>query len=123
MATLTSTLTLSSSDVSSDTLSLSVTATLTTTEPSIGPSRVSVADAATQVLYADSGAAGAVFMFIKNTNSSGSASLELKTDAGNTFGSLENGEFCFIPVDANEGVEVTAAGAAVVVEYAYFTRG
>ena len=122
MATLTSTLTLSSTDVSTDTLSLSVSATLTTANPVQGPSRVSVGVGATQVLYADSGSAGSVFIYIKNCNTSGTGSVDLRTDGGTGFGTLDNGEFAFFPADTNEGVEVFGMNEAVVVEYAYFTK-
>tara|TARA_R100000353_G_C6507342_1_gene195717 strand:+ start:338 stop:709 length:372 start_codon:yes stop_codon:yes gene_type:complete len=122
MATLTSTITLSSTDVSSDSLNLSVSKSLTTTNPAQGPSRVSVAVSATEVLYADSGSAGSVYFYIKNCNTSGTGSIDLRNDAGNTFGTLDPGEFAFFPADTDEGVEVFGMNEAVVVEYAYFTK-
>jgi len=122
MATLTSTLTLSSTDVSTDALSLSVSATLTTANPVQGPSRVAVAVSDTQVLYADSTAAGSVYIYIKNCNTSGTGSIDLRNDAGNTFGTLDPGEFAFFPADTDEGVEVFGMNEEVEVEYAYFTK-
>ena len=106
----------------SDELNFSVTDNLTVTTPSAGLSLVSVANSATQVIYADSGSAGTAFVYIKNTNTSNAYSIDLQTDAGTTYGTLDNGEFAFIPIDANEGLEVTASGGTVVVEYAYWTK-
>ena len=82
-----------------------------------------LAGAGTAVLYADSGSAGTAFVYIKNTNTSNSYSIDLKTDGASTYGTLDNGEFAFIPIDTNEGLEVTAAGGTVAVEYAYWTKG
>ena len=50
MATLTPTLTLSSTDATSDTLSLSVTDSLTVTDPSVGISRKTITTADNQEL-------------------------------------------------------------------------
>tara|TARA_R100000655_G_scaffold99117_1_gene142798 strand:+ start:257 stop:625 length:369 start_codon:yes stop_codon:yes gene_type:complete len=106
----------------SDELNFSVTDNLTVTTPSAGLSLVSVANSATQVIYADSGSAGTAFVYIKNTNTSNAYSIDLKTDGAATYGTLDNGEFAFIPIDADEGLEVTASGGTVVVEYAYWTK-
>ena len=107
----------------SDELNFSVTDNLTVTTPAAGLSLVSVAGAGTAVLYADSGSAGTAFVYIRNTNTSNSYSIDIQTDNGNnTYGTLDNGEFAFIPIDTNEGVQVLGVGGTVVVEYAYWTK-
>ena len=123
MGTLKPTLTINDTTTFSDPVNFSVTDELTTTAPAQSLSLVSVASSATAVLYADSGSAGTAFVFVKNTNTSNAYSIDLKTDGGTTFGTLDNGEFAFIPIDTNEGLEVTAAGGTVIVEYAYWTKG
>ena len=123
MGTLKPTLTINDTTTFSDPVNFSVTDELTTTAPAQSLSLVSVANAATEVLYADSGSAGTCFVFVKNTNTSNAYSIDLKTDGGTTFGTLDNGEFAFIPIDTNEGLEVTASGGTVIVEYAYWTKG
>ena len=48
--------------------------------------------------------------------------LFLKPSAGSTYGTLENGDFVFIPIDSNVGIEVVGATATVEVEYGYWTK-
>jgi len=124
MGTLTTKLTVtgSSADYGSA-LTLSVSDTLTVEAPTQGISRVDVAAAGTEVLFADSGANGTTFCYIKNNNTTGSGYIDLQIDNGNaTLGTLENGEWAWIPVDSNEGIQVLGAVATVEVEYAYWTR-
>ena len=124
MGTLTTKLTVSGSAADyGSALNLSVSDSLSVDSPSRGLSRIDVAAAGTEVLFADSGANGTTFLYVKNNNTSGSGYVELQIDNGNaTFGTLENGEWAWIPVDSNEGVQVLGAGATVEVEYAYWTR-
>lgn len=121
MATLTPTLTLVSTDATTDSLSISVTDSLTVTEPTVAAARVSVATGTPTVLVADAGTAGTVYVYVKNTDTN---FVSIKNDAGNLLGKLNAGEFCFIPVDTNTGggLEVQADTAACIVEYATFTK-
>jgi hypothetical protein len=116
------TLTIKDTTTFSDEIHFSATDSLSVTAPAQGLTLVNVANSATQVIYADSGSAGTAFVYIKNTNTSNSYSIDLKTDGASTYGTLDNGEFAFIPIDTNEGLEVTAAGGTVAVEYAYWTK-
>ncbi len=116
------TLTIKDTTTFSDEIHFSATDSLSVTAPALGLTLVNVANSATQVIYADSGSAGTAFVYIKNTNTSNSYSIDLKTDGASTYGTLDNGEFAFIPIDTNEGLEVTAAGGTVAVEYAYWTK-
>ena len=65
MATLNATLTLASTDATSDTLSMTVTDSLTTTTPSIGISRVTITTADNQELV-DEGTSGVFYFYAKN---------------------------------------------------------
>ena len=123
MGTLTATLTLNDTDTFSDVLNFSISKEITTAAPAQMLKLVSVADSATEVLYADSGSAGTAFVYIKNANTSNSYSVDIQTDNGNTtYGTLDNGEFAFIPIDTNEGVQVLGVGGTVSVEFAFFTK-
>ena len=107
----------------SDELNFSVTDNLTVTTPAAGLSLVSVASTATASIYADAGANGTAFVYIKNTNTANAYSVDLRTINGtNVYGTLHNGEFAFIPVDTNEGLQVLGVDGTVVVEYAYWTK-
>tara|TARA_R100000655_G_scaffold41369_5_gene77225 strand:+ start:209 stop:580 length:372 start_codon:yes stop_codon:yes gene_type:complete len=107
----------------SDELNFSVTDNLTVTTPAAGLSLVSVASTATASIYADAGTNGTAFVYIKNTNTANAYSVDLRTINGtHVYGTLHNGEFAFIPVDTNEGLQVLGVDGTVVVEYAYWTK-
>ena len=122
MATLTPTLALTSTDATSDALSLSVTDTLTIGAPSIGLSKKLIGGGTSFNVYSDSGSDGSAYVYIKNTNTSGAYTAELKNDGDAAFGTLHNEEFAFYPIDINEGLTVTAGGGDVTIEYAYWTK-
>lgn len=120
MATLKPTLTLVSTDAVSDSLNFTVTDSLTVGAPTVSLSRLSIATGAASQLYADTAADGTVYFYLKNTDDTNF--IRVKTDAGNNFLVLNAGEFAFMPVDTNEGLEVQADTAACVLEYAYWTK-
>ena len=120
MATLTPKLTLSSSDATSDTLSLSVTDTLTITNPSIGISKITITTADNQELVDEAGSAISYF-YAKNTDTSNF--VVLQTEASVQYARLSPGEFCFFPINAAAGLEARADTASCVLEYAYWTKG
>ena len=123
MGTLTATLTLNDTDTFSDVLNFSISNEITTAAPAQMLKLVSVGTGAAEVLYADSGSDGTAFVYIKNANTSNSHSVDIRTNNGNnTYGTLDNGEFAFIPIDTNEGVEVIGVGGTVSVEFAFFTK-
>ena len=120
MATLKPTLTLTSTDATSDALNFTVTDSLTVGAPNTSLARLSILHSGATQLYADAGSDGTVYFFLHNTSTANF--IRLKTDAGNNFGILNPGEFAFIGVDKNEGLEVQADTAACVLEYAYWTK-
>ena len=122
MATLNATLTLGSTDASSDTLSMTVTDSLTVGAPSVGISKKIIGGSTSFNVYSDSGADGSAYVYVKNANTSDAFTLELKNDGDAAFGTLHNGEFAFYPVDTNEGLTVTASGGDTTIEYAYWTK-
>ena len=120
MATLTPTLTLTSSDATSDTLSLSVTDTLTITNPSIGISKIVITTADNQELV-DEAASGISYFYAKNTDTTNFVILQ--TTGSVQYARLSPGEFCFFPVNDGYGLEARADTANCVLEYAYWTKG
>ena len=120
MATLNATLSLTSSNVSSDSLSFSVNKALTTTQPSVGLARASVLHTGETVLIASS--IGAVnYVYLKNIDSSNF--INIKTDAGVLVMKLSPDEFAFFPLNGSVGIEAQADNATCVLEYAFFTKG
>ncbi len=129
MATLTPTLTLTSSDVSSDTLSLSVTDSLTVESPIINISTITATTTGNASIIVPSVNA-ARYVYLKHTglNSAGSSSgadkVEVETGDGVAIMELKSGEFAFFPYYAQGAglLQLEASANTVQVEYAYFTR-
>jgi len=129
MATLTPTLTLTSTDVSSDELSFTVTDTLTVTSPAVGMSKVTVTTTGGDTVVVPNVDARRYF-YLKHTgvDSSGSAvTTDIKVEEGddNWFARLAPGEWMFVPLNAepNQLIQLETTGGTIVAEYAYWTKG
>ena len=124
MATLSSSLTLTSAagQVSSDELKFTVTASLTTADagPTQGLSRVTITTADDQELV-DEGTAGVYYFYAKNTDSTNFVILQ--TTASVQYARLSPGEFAFFPVNDGNGLEARADTASCILEYAYWKKG
>ena len=120
MATLTPTLTLTSSDATSDSLALSVTDSLTVTDPAVGISRITITTADNQELV-DEATSGVFYFYAKNMDSTNFVILQ--TTASVQYARLSPGEFCFFPVNDSNGLEARADTASCVLEYAYWKKG
>lgn len=120
MATLTPTLTLSSTDATSDALSLSVSLGLTVTDPSVGISRKTITTADNQELV-DEATSGVFYFYAKNMDTTNF--VVLQTTASVQYARLSPGEFCFFPVNDSNGLEARADTASCVLEYAYWKKG
>ena len=120
MATLKPTLSLSSTDATSDALSFSVTDSLTVTDPSVGLSRKTITTADNQELV-DEAESGIFYFYAKNTDASNF--VVLQTTASVQYARLSPGEFCFFPVNDGNGLEARADTASCVLEYAYWKKG
>ena len=117
MATLKPTLTLISSDATSDALSITLTDTLTTGEPNITMARVDVTTGAATELIASS-VAVRCYIYIKNMDASNAINVRMVDDS--VFSELDGGEFMFFPCKASTGVEVIALSATTEVEYGFW---
>jgi len=118
MATLTPTLTLVSTNALSDSLNLSITDTLTVGNPA-EMSRVTVLHTAPTEFAAAS--TGTHYVYIQNIGTN-SRVVEVRTAGGTSFAQLSAGEFCFVPLLNNGGVEAIALVGSEVVEYAIFKK-
>ena len=124
MATLTPTLTLTSTDATGDELNLTVTDSLTTGNPAINIARASILHTAeTELLSAaaHSAIANDVYFYVKNMD--GTNFVVVKSAGGADFAKLRAGEFMFLPLKLAAGLEVQADTASCNVEYAYWKKG
>ena len=115
MATLTPTLTLTSTDATTDQLAFSVTDSLNITKAVIGPSKIATSDSDLTLLAAASYTKSYVYM--KNTDDT--INIQVK------FGSTANlllaaGEFTFFPWDSGNNILVASASGTPYLEYAVF---
>ena len=120
MATLTPTLTLTSTDATSETLNLEVTDSLTVTVPAIGISRQTITTADNQELV-DEATSGVFYFYAKNIDATNF--VVLQTTASVQYARLSPGEFAFFPVNDGNGLEARADTASCVLEYAYWAKG
>ena len=130
MATLTPTLTLASTDVSSDTLSLSVNDALTVVSPIVNISTITATTTgANSIILPSLDSPRYVYVKHLGLNSAGSSSgtdkVKVETADGTSIMELKIGEFAFFPHYAGGAglLQLEASANTVQVEYAYFTRG
>jgi len=115
MATLTPTLTLTSTDVTTDQLAFSVTDSLNITGKVISPSRV-VTSTGDLTLFA-SGSYSRSYVYLKNMDDT----IAMDVDFGSTASfNIRPGEFAFFPWHASQNVVVAADSGTPVLEYAIF---
>ena len=128
MATLTPTLTLTSTDATSDELSFSVTDALSVTSPLQSLSLVTVTTTGANTVIVPSADARR-FLFLRHTgvDSGGSTvTTDIKVEEGdeNWFARVGPGEWMFVPLNADgaQVIQLETTGGTIVAEYAYWTR-
>ena len=131
MATLTPTLTLASTDASSDAISFSATLGLSVTPPSKGISRINATATGGDNIIVPVGSANIAYLYVKHTGTTdGSTATTQLVDIEDTdnvaFARLGAGEFAFLPYSkagGSKGVQLQVAHASVVqMEYAFFAK-
>ena len=128
MATLTPTLSLTSTDITSDLLSFSVTDSLSVTAPHIGLAKTSVSTTGANNIIQPATDGQTYYVYVKHTgvDASGTAvtttlNIELTRDV--IIGKLAAGEFMWMPVGGHSlGVQLQASSGTIIAEYAYFTK-
>ena len=133
MATLTPTLTLASTDLSSDTLSISVTDSLSVKAPFITAANKVANVSGGSKVDLDSTGGGNKFVYVKHTGfqadgtTSTTNQLEIHVHDGSAdrdIGRLSAGEFLFTPIlSANKVSVISGSTQQIQVEYAFFTLG
>jgi subtilase family serine protease len=119
MATLSTTLSVSTSDATSDSLKLTVSDSLTVTVPSVNIARISVLHTGATQILDSSVATSNTYVYMKNLDTTNF--VELKTDAGNAYAVLLPGEAVLLNVKASTGIEVQADTATCQIDYGYWT--
>ena len=127
MATTTATLTLSSSDLSSNTLSVSSTSTLYKAGTTLGldqttglvrkkyPTAQSNAEIIAASDYDDNQSAR---IYIKNPGSSTTDYFTIQVSAGNlVLGRLYGGDFMFLPYEGENGIGISSSNTNMELEY------
>ena len=127
MATTTATLTLSSSDLTGDALSLTTTATLTkagvTTglDQTTGVSRKSFSTAQTAynlIAASDYTADKAHKLYVKNISTTASEYITVEVGASNlSLGRLYAGDWMLVPYDGNNDIDIDTSAVNMTVEY------
>ena len=127
MATLTATLSLTSTDATSETTSLTEIKAITVGSPIIGISRVSVAvSGGSDVAIVPSGAANQ-YVYIKHTGFQSDGSTVTTNQLSVKFASTEGvrisaGEWAFLPSKSDVVVNlISSSTETILVEYAYWT--
>ena len=129
MATLNVTLTLASTDLTSDALSMTVTDSLTTGQYAAGISRTTVTTVGANNIIQPRTDGQTYYLYVKHTGTSdGSAAttetLNIELTGDVVFGKLAAGEFCFIPLGGHSlGAQLQSSSGTIVAEYAYFVKG
>ena len=113
MATLTPTLTLTSTDATSDVLSFSVTDSLTIAQKVVNLSRVTTSTS-DLTLFASSSYSRS-YVYLKNTD----GSIAMDVDFGSTASfNIRPGEFAFFPWHGSQNIVVAADSGTPTLEYA-----
>ena len=134
MATLVPTLTLTSTDATSDALSFSVSDSLTVVAPLVGVSKI-IATATGNASIIVPISTAIAYLYVKHTGTTDGSTatlrqvdVEFTTDEA--IARLSAGEFLFMPVhhaEANVGVQLhvqhSSNSDVVQMEYAFFTKG
>ena len=130
MATITPTLTITSTDASADeTLSLSVTKGLTTGQVFKGISRTVVTTTGANNIIQPATDGQTYYVYVKHTGTSDGSTavtttLNVELTGDVVFGKLAAGEFCFVPVGGHSlGVQLQSSSGNIVAEYAYWVKG
>ena len=122
MATLTPTLTLVSTDTSTDALSLSVTDSLTVTTPMIDIARITLVGDAAATTILDNNAT-TTYVYLKNTDTTATDYIYVYDDTSTgdpVILKLAGGDFAFLPLNADKTLRAYATTGGTILEYALF---
>ena len=129
MATLTTKLTLSSTNATSDTLNMSITDILTIKSPSVGLSKIIIDTTGANNIIVPANADKLTWFYVRNTGTTDgstetAAEVEIELTGNVTIGTLKTNEWCFFPHCGNggsTGVQLQSSSGAIEVEYGYWS--
>ena len=129
MATLDVTLTLASTDLTSDALSMTVTDSLTTGQYATSISRTTVTNVGANNIIQPRTDGQTYYLYVKHTGTSDgttavTTTLNVELTGDVVVGKLAAGEFCFIPLGGHSlGAQLQASSGTIIAEYAHFVKG
>ena len=127
MATLNATLTLASTDASSDTLNLTVTDSLTIGPPSTGVSQTACEASTGSVISLKPTGSANQYTYVKHTGYQTDGSTATTNQLVVKFGTTESlrlaaGEFAFFPTKSNVVVNaISSSSHTILIEHGYWT--
>ena len=129
MANITATLTLHSTNITSDELNLSVSDVLSIKSPSVGVSKTTITTTGANHIIVPANDNKQTWLFVRHTgtsdgSSSTSAHCDIEITGDVAVGTLKPNEWFFFPFcgnGASKGVQLQAVGSAVQCEYAYWS--
>ena len=129
MATLTTKLTLTSSNATSDTLNVTVSDNLSVKQPLVGLSRIvaGTAGGGCIIIAADN---PVTYLYVKHTGTTdgttaSTANVDIEDTANNGLARLAPGEFAWFPANnggTSTGIQLQTTTGSVLMEYAYWTK-
>ena len=123
MATLTPTLTLTSTDATTDQISFSVTDSISITDPFRGMSKHTATTAGGDNIITDA-ADSTKLIYIRHTGSTVTTDLYVEDENNVRFAKLNAGEWLYLP--ANNGsassIQLETSSGTIVAEYMYFSH-
>lgn len=129
MAELNVTLTLASTNLTSDALSMTVTNALTTGQYTTGISRTTVTNVGANNIIQPRTDGQTYYLYVKHTGTSDGSTavtttLNVELTGDVSVGKLSADEFCFIPIGSHSlGVQLESSSGNIIAEYAYFVKG
>ena len=123
MATVKATLTLTSTDLTSDNLSVTNTQNMTCTQGGIIRYAVTATSSgAASTLYTANDQTGPVYLYLKNTDTTAADYVYIFTDDSDdtNFVQLRGGEWCFLTLNDAATYKCYVATAETIIEYGVF---
>lgn len=120
MGSLLVSLSITSSDATSERLNIGVSDTLSVTNPIESSSSVLVDTATPFNILTAAGNTSITYVYIKNKDATNFVTVS--DDAGNDIMDISPNEFAFFPVKGSTGIEVLSDTSDCIIEYGYWTK-
>lgn len=129
MANITATLTLHSTNITSDELNLSVSDVLSIKSPSVGVSKTTITTTGANHIIVPANDNKQTWVYVKHTGEDGAGAavtteVEVELTGNVAIGTLKTGEWLWFPHCGNggsTGIQLQSSGGNIEVEYAYWS--